>query len=350
MLVLGIESSCDECSLALVEDGRVCIAMQTYSQTAEHARYAGVVPELASRLHLQYISRMFRALLEQAGVKREEIYGIAVTAHPGLSGSLMVGMSFAKALSVSLGVPFVAVDHMQAHFYAANISLPNEQSAASSNSRKKNAPLYPTIGMVASGGHTIIALVRGYNDIDIKGTTIDDACGEVFDKVAREIGFGYPGGAALDAAAQNGDDRAFNFPVYSEGYNFSYSGLKTAVIHHRKKYQNDGFEDTRENVAASFSKAAVGMIESRVRRLAAESGVGRVCFGGGVACNSYLRAAFAGGAIEAIFPHPDLCSDNGAMIAGLGYEYLSRGFYSPLDAPVNARSAQYRRRPSSKSS
>ncbi len=353
MRVLGIESSCDECSLAIVDDGINCIGMETYSQISQHAQYKGVVPELASRLHVQYVSHLYERLLKNSGLAESSIDGIAVTNRPGLSGSLMVGLAFAKALSLRLGKPFVAVDHIEAHFYSARVMLREAQLLAKTKVQtERNAPvqkIYPYLGVVVSGGHTIFAVVSNYDDIEIKGTTIDDACGEVFDKVARELGFRYPGGADLDALARHGNSDAAYFPIYcakQHGYNVSYSGLKTAVIHHRKKYWNKEYKESNENIAAAFSKAAVSMITDRVHMMHECTGIDSVYFGGGVACNSFLRAHFNDkkSLLEVIFPPPLLCADNGAMIAGLGYWYLITDRCSSYDVTAQSRNLQYRNR------
>ncbi len=339
MRVLGIESSCDECSLAIVEDGVRCLGMETYSQVLQHAQHKGVVPELASRLHVQYISHLYQKLLHSSGIAESSIDAIAVSNKPGLSGSLMVGLAFAKALALRLAKPFIALDHIQAHFYSARVGLHKPPPAAAHH--------YPSIGVVVSGGHTIFAVLSDYNAIAIKGTTIDDACGEVFDKVARELGLGYPGGAELDSRAQRGNAEAAHFPIYrakQHAYKVSYSGLKTAVIHHRKKYWNTAYEESTENIAAAFSHAAITMISERVHMLAQETGITHVCLGGGVACNSFLRKQLdaRNSPLTVIFPPPALCADNGAMIGGLGYHYLAAGHSSNYDVGVQARNSDYR--------
>lgn len=354
MRVLGIESSCDECSFAIVEDNHI-VEMIVYSQL-EHAPYGGVVPEIASRVHIQYISVLYFQLCTKLGIASCDmggyIDGIAVTVCPGLSGSLMVGLNFAKGLAMAYKKPLVGIDHIQAHFYSGQLVSPLA---------------YPYIGVVVSGGHTLIAIVHDYDVIEIKGRSIDDACGEAFEKIARALSINIPiqasgeiegvisGGAAIDILArEEGDMFAYDFPVYSVkkyGYNVSYSGLKTAVLHHRKKYlretSRDNWAETPANIVASFQRAAITMIIERVRTLIDESGIKRVSLGGGVACNSYFRAELMslkdeGLITQLVIPPPAMCTDNAGMIAGLGSEYLKRGYADTLDIGVSARKSLYR--------
>ncbi len=338
MIIFGIESSCDECSLALVENGKKLIHVVTHSQYKEHSQYKGVVPELASRLHTKYILPLFNKLLLESGCDKSKIDAIAVTTRPGLSGSLLVGLSFAKALSLALQVPFVSIDHIEAHFYSAHISVDSNASNIS----------YPYIGVVISGGHTVIAIVNDFNKIEIKGTTIDDSCGEAFDKVARELGLGYLGGKEIDCLADEGSDCAASFPIYSsKDYAVSYSGLKTAVIHHRKKYWNNAYPLENKHIAAAFRKAAIDMIIDRITRLISETGLVNIVFGGGVSCNKYLRRKMRSfseeNSVRTHFPPVWLCVDNAAMIAGLGYQYLSKGIKSDLTVGVQSREYKYRK-------
>jgi N6-L-threonylcarbamoyladenine synthase len=335
MLILGIETSCDECAVAVVEDGRRILANVIATQIPFHEAYRGVVPEIASRKHTEWIGSITSEALREAGVGPEAVDGVAVTSRPGLLGSLLVGLSFAKAFSFALGKPFIAVDHVLAHLYAP---------------RLENEIPFPYVGLLVSGGHTIICAAKSYDEVSVLGTTIDDAVGEAFDKIAKHYGLGYPGGIAIDRLAASGDDRAFAFPNPSlhkgeHRYDVSYSGLKTAVINQAEKFRNPAFPATAENLAASFQKAAIDMLVARLVLAVRDTGLNTVVAGGGVAANSYLRKALAAEPeIRAIFPSPALCTDNGAMVAALGFHYLSRGERSPLSATANARVTGFRRR------
>ena len=334
MKVLGIETSCDECSVAVVENGKDILSNVVATQIALHTPYQGVVPEIASRLHTEWISQVVTSALEQAGIGMEGIDAVAVTNRPGLLGSLLVGVNFAKALAATLEVPVIGIDHIRAHLYASQI----EQPLA-----------YPYLGVLVSGGHTVICTVKSYDDIEVLGTTIDDAIGEAFDKVAKHHGFGYPGGVVIDRLAQKGDPTAFLFPgpALQKGdhpYDVSYSGLKTAVINQLDQFWNGTSEKSPENIAASFQRTAVGILMKRVRKALDETGLTRLAAGGGVAANSLLRSELkALRGIEVAFPSMKLCTDNGAMIAGLAYQYLADGLESPLDITASARVTAFKR-------
>lgn len=351
MLTLGIESSCDETSAAVVEDGTHIRSLVVVGQTEIHARYHGVVPEVASRAHVQQILPVVRQALGEAGIdpenpQKDHLAGVAVTNRPGLSGSLAVGLSFAKAYAYAVNLPFIAVDHMTAHAYAVQL-LHSGTNAAQ--------PAYPYIVLLISGGHTIIAISRAYDTLEILGTTIDDACGEAYDKVSAHLGTGYPGGPAIDALARKGDVRACAFPQprlkrNDNRYDLSYSGLKTAVVHQLDRFWDDTYPRTRENIAAAFQKAAIDMVIDRVRNAINDSGITRITAGGGVASNSYLRAqlfALAKNSIKelsVVLPPPVLCVDNAAMVAGLGYRYLKDRRTSGWDTGVTARVESFRHR------
>lgn len=341
MTVLGIESSCDECAIAVVRDGREILSNSVASQIAAHAPFDGVVPELASRMHVELLMPVYRQSLQDAELSPEQIDAIAVSNRPGLAGSLVVGLSFAKGLSLALGRPYVGVDHILAHLYAAQL----EHEVA-----------YPYLGLVVSGGHTLIARVNAPLDVEVMGTTIDDACGEAFDKVAKFHGLGYPGGVVIDRLARQGDSGAFRFPrarLHKEGrrrdvghahrYDVSYSGLKTAVINQLEKFWDGHSEKSPENIAASFEKAAIDMILDRLDLAAAETGIPRVAVGGGVAANSYLRERLAESALEVAIPSRELCTDNGAMVAGLGYHVLREQGPAGPELDVEPRVSDFRR-------
>ena len=335
MRVLGIESSCDECSAAVVEDGNRILSNVVATQIPYHAEYDGVVPEIASRMHTEWISRVVKQALGEAGLGSSEIDAVAATARPGLSGSLLVGFSFGKAFAWSLGLPFIAVDHMLAHLYAPQLETRIE---------------YPFLGLLVSGGHSIVCRVDGFDDITVLGTTIDDAVGEAFDKVSKHYGFGYPGGAYIDALARSGNPNAFRFPLPNlhkgaHRCDVSYSGLKTAVINQLEQFRVGEAPTTNADLAASFQKTAVDILLRSLFRAAEDTGLRTVVAGGGVAANSYLRARLAERTdLRCLFPSLALCGDNGAMIAGVGYQFLKRGDRSPLDSTVSARVPAFKRR------
>ncbi|GHV63598.1 tRNA N6-adenosine threonylcarbamoyltransferase [Spirochaetia bacterium] len=375
MKILGIESSCDECAAAVVEDGRRILSSVVATQIPFHAVYNGVVPEIASRKHTEWIYGVVKEALDKAGIGPDEVEGLAATAHPGLLGSLLVGLSFAKAFAWARSLPFIAVNHMLAHLYASRLLGDNPEPASSVPANRAEVP-YPFLGLLVSGGHSIICRVDDFDDITVLGTTIDDAVGEAFDKVSKYYGFGYPGGAVIDKLAQSGNPDAFRFPLpkLDKGgnrYALSYSGLKTAVINQLEQFRcklaapaclefgNSAVTELpnstagaieiarREgaDIAASFQKTAVEILLRSLFRAAEDTGLKTIVAGGGVAANSYLRARLAEQReLRCIFPPPDLCGDNGAMIAGIGYRYLSRGDRSPLSVTASARVGGFRRR------
>jgi N6-L-threonylcarbamoyladenine synthase len=342
MKILGIETSCDECAAAVVEDGRSVLSNVVATQIPFHAPYNGVVPEIASRKHTEWIYNVVKEALDKANLAPKDINGVAVTNRPGLLGSLLVGLSFAKAFAWAQNIPLIAVDHMKAHLYASQLN--------------GNEPIdYPFLGLLVSGGHSIICRADSFDDITVLGTTIDDAVGEAFDKVAKHYNFGYPGGAVIDRMAQNGDSGAFRFPLPSlhkgggqarHRCDVSYSGLKNAVIN-----QIDQFRTNKDNavkpddIAASFQKTAVGILLRALFNAAADSGLTTIVAGGGVAANSCLRSSLAARQdLRCIFPPPEFCGDNGAMIAGIAYHYLARGDRSPLSVTASARVEGFKKR------
>ncbi|MDD7014907.1 MAG: tRNA (adenosine(37)-N6)-threonylcarbamoyltransferase complex transferase subunit TsaD [Treponema sp.] len=334
MKVLGIESSCDETACAIVEDGKKILSNVVATQIPFHQIYKGVVPEIASRKHAEWILPVVRQALAESNLTFDEIDAIAATNRPGLMGSLLVGLTFGKTLAWSLGKPFYAVNHMLGHMYAAHLANDIE---------------YPYLGLLVSGGHSIIAKVTDFDKLEILGTTIDDSVGEAFDKVAKFYDLGYPGGVVIDKLAQKGDCKAFNFPTpkMDKGehrYDVSFSGLKTAVIHQAKMFLKPGYESTIENIAASFQETACKTLISRLLRAVEDTGLTTVVAGGGVAANSRLRAMLADHKeLNCIFPPLKLCGDNGAMIAGVAFHFLKRGETSPLNTTCCARIPQFKR-------
>jgi len=334
MTILGIESSCDECAAAVVLDGRRVISSVIATQIERHAEFDGVVPEIASRLHTEWVYDVVARSLGEASVTMADIDGVAVTARPGLAGSLLVGVSFAKALAWSTGRPFVGVNHVLAHLYAPLLTEDVE---------------YPFIGLIVSGGHTLICRADGFDDITVLGTTIDDAIGEAFDKVAKHYGLGYPGGSAIDRLARSGNPAACRFPVpnlYKRDGRFdvSYSGIKTAAIRQLDQFWNPAFERSDENLAAAFEKAAIDMLVTRLLRAVDATGIKTVVAGGGVAANTYLRASLgARRDLRTLFPPLAFCGDNAAMIAGLGYHMLARGDRDGLELNASPRVSGFKR-------
>lgn len=312
MIVLGIETSCDETSLGLVRDGKEVLSGLIYSQVREHRPFSGVVPEIASRAHVEKINGLFKKALHGARMGPEGIDCIGIVNQPGLVGSLMVGVSFAKSLSLYLEKPLVPVNHLLAHLYA--------------NFLKENSPSFPYIGLVVSGGHTLLLIARSHYQYEIIGSTLDDACGEAYDKVAKLLGLGYPGGPVLDRIASRYKGKGISFSAgllrgRENRYNFSYSGLKTAVLYYIREHPQ---YDVRP-VVKGFQHAAIGVLVEKTRALAAETGIREVAVAGGVAANSCLRELFQ--KVPDLHVHlPDLkyCTDNGAMVASCAY-YMAKG-------------------------
>jgi len=335
MKILGIETSCDECAASVVEDGHKIITNKVATQIELHKIYNGVVPEIASRLHVEWIKSVVKEATVDSGIDLSSIDGIAVTNRPGLVGSLLVGLSFAKGLALSLNIPYVGVDHILAHLYAPYL---------------ENTIEYPYLGVLVSGGHTVISHVTDFDNMQVMGTTIDDACGEAFDKVAKFYDLGYPGGIAIDRLSEEGDPKAFNFPNPSlhkgdHKYDVSYSGLKTAVINQLDQFRNGDAEKSKANIAASFQKAAVDILMRRVKRALKTTGLTRIVAGGGVVANSLLRKELLGlDNIQTIIPSKSLCTDNAAMIAGIGFHYLEKGISSDYSLNASSRVPAFRKK------
>jgi N6-L-threonylcarbamoyladenine synthase len=297
-MILGIETSCDETAAALVTEAGVIRSSVVSSQADLHARYGGVVPEVASRRHLELVTPVLEDTLAQAGAGLDEVEQVAVTQGPGLVGALLVGISTAKALAWARGLPLVPVDHLHGH--VASLYLEPEPVEP------------PFLCLLASGGHTLLLAVRDHAGFERLGTTLDDAAGEAFDKGARLLGLGYPGGAAIDALASKGDPDAFAFPVARlAGLDFSFSGLKTALLYAVRDLPSDELELRRADLAASYQRAIVRALAGRVREASRSTGLSRITVVGGVAANSELRQSLP----EADFAPPALCTDNAAMIA-----------------------------------
>ena len=354
MKVLGIETSCDECAAAVVEDGRRILSNVVATQIPFHAVYRGVVPEIAGRKHAEWIYGVVKEALDGAGIDPSGVEGVAVTSRPGLLGSLLVGLSFAKAFAWARDLPFIAVDHMLAHLYASRL-LPRTGTGERNGTGTDGESIpYPFLGLLVSGGHSVICRVDGFDEITVMGTTMDDAVGEAFDKVAKHYGFGYPGGSAIDKLAQSGDPEAFRFPLPklhkgSHGgvdihrCDLSYSGLKNAVINQSEQFRVKD-RPRPEDIAASFQRTAVEILLRGLFNAVEDTGLATIVAGGGVAANSYLRSRLEERRdLRCVFPPPELCGDNGAMIAGIGYHYLRRGEISPLDIQASSRVEIFKR-------
>ncbi len=317
MLILGVESSCDETAVSVVRDGREVLADEILSQVDIHAAYGGVVPEIASRCHVEAVAALASAAIEKAGITKNDIDAVAVTYAPGLIGALLVGVNFAKAAAFSLGKPLVPVHHLRGHIAANYIASPELEP--------------PFLCLVISGGHSLIVAVRGYTDMRIIGSTRDDAAGECFDKSARVLGLGYPGGAQIDALAKNGDEKKYRLPrakIEGSEFDMSFSGLKTAVINLAHNAQQKGEQLDRASLAAAISAAVSDTLVPRTMLAARRLGYRKIAVAGGVAANSRIRADFAKAAkregAELYFPPLKLCGDNASMIAAQGYyEYLA---------------------------
>ncbi len=317
MKILAFESTCDETAVAVVEDGRRILTDQIFSQAQLHAVYGGVVPEIASRCHVESISLLAQRALDDAGLSRSQIDAVAVSYAPGLIGAVLVGVNFAKAAALSLGVPLIPVHHIRGHIAANYLAYPELEP--------------PFLCLAISGGNTILVDVRGYTDMKILGATRDDAAGECFDKTARVLGLPYPGGRPIDLLSQGGDDGKYTFPlahVAGSPYDMSFSGLKTAVINLVHNAEQKGEELDRASLAASFTKAVSDSLVPRTVAATRELGYGKVVVAGGVAANSRIRADFQKAAAENGFslyiPPLKLCGDNGAMIGAQAYyEYLA---------------------------
>jgi N6-L-threonylcarbamoyladenine synthase len=331
MMILGIDTSCDDTSAGVMMDGSRVLSSVVHSQVQLHHPYGGVVPELASREHLGKIKTAVDQALDQARITRKDLDGIAVTIGPGLIGSLLVGLYFAKAFSYALNIPYVGINHLEGHILSIFL--------------EEKTPSLPFVALTVSGGHTALYHVEGIGRYTPLGQTLDDAAGEAFDKVAKVLGLGYPGGVVIENLARSGNRDRIRFPrafLGSDSLDFSFSGLKTAVALYIKKWQESKNQEvSMADIAASFQEAVIDVLAEKAISAAEKTKVGFVVVAGGVACNLALRdrvkdlASQRGMAFY--YPRPEYCTDNGAMIALAGYHRISRGKRSSLDLDVKSR-------------
>jgi N6-L-threonylcarbamoyladenine synthase len=327
MIVLGIDTSCDDTCVAVLRNGKEILSNIVSSQVSLHTLFGGVVPEIASRKHVELIDGIYKQALAEAGLGLDDIDVVAVTQGPGLIGSLLVGLSFAKGLAMAAGKPLIGINHVEAH----GMSIFLQEQVA-----------FPFITLIVSGGHTMILLFEEACTFRVLGSTRDDAAGEAFDKIAKFLHLGYPGGQAIEEASRGGkgDRVPFPRPIMDEPhYDFSFSGLKTAFINYVKK--NGLPVDEKKDVLASFQEAACDVLVYKTLKAAKTLGVRRIVMGGGVASNGRLREMLAGRArdenISVHIPPPSFCTDNGAMVAVTGSFYAQRGLFSPLDVKAYSR-------------
>lgn len=317
--ILGIESSCDETAASVTLNGRTVLSDVVYSQVDIHKKYGGVVPEIASRNHILCVTQVIEEAIEKADIKKEDLSAVCATVRPGLIGALLVGLSAAKGFAYAIGKPLVPVNHLHGHIAANYIANPDLKP--------------PFICLVASGGHSHVVEVTDYNEFSVLGATMDDAAGEAFDKVARVLGLGYPGGPLVSRCAEGGK-ASIPFPRPVQGLDFSFSGVKTAVINYVHRLEQLGEPIVKEDIAASFEEAIVDVLTSVTIEAAKQKGMKKIALAGGVAANKCLRASLLEAAkangMEMYMPPLSLCTDNGAMISCAGYYAYQSGMRAPL--------------------
>ncbi len=329
MIILGIETSCDETAASIVVDGSEILSSVVSSQVDVHHKYGGVVPELASRKHIEDIVPIVKEAVSKAGINFKQIDALAVTQGPGLIGSLIVGFAFAKSFAYTLGIPWIGVNHLEGHINSVFL--------------ESNPPTFPFVSLLVSGGHTSVYYVKYHTDIEVMGQTRDDAAGEAFDKVSKAIGFGYPGGIIIDRLAKKGDPSKIIFPrayLDKSGFDFSFSGIKTSVNRYIQTHNNE-YKDQIADIVAGFQESVVDVLSYKVLNAAMKMDCDQISIVGGVAANSRLRERVKQDAgpkgIKVYIPSVDLCGDNAAMIAATGYQYLKNGKSSDIGDDVYSR-------------
>ncbi len=335
--ILGIETSCDETAAAIVEEGRLILSSIVASQAELHSQFGGVFPEVASRQHIRTIYAVVDQCLQEAHMHLGDINAVAVTQGPGLPGSLVIGVNFAKGLALSSNLPILGINHLEAHIYSAWLHWPPLSQEPEGRERLSPEPQFPLVALIVSGGHTELLLMEAHLKYRRLGGTLDDAAGEAFDKVARLIGLGYPGGPAIQKAAESGNAHAFNFPRawLEDSYDFSFSGLKTAVLREVRQLQKYRGVLPVGDLAASFQSAVVEVLAKKTLRAAEELKAKGILIVGGVSANRALRASILSDSpLPVYIPSLALCTDNAAMIASAGYYRYMRGFRSAADFDV----------------
>ena len=324
IIILAIETSCDETSVAVIKNGREILSNVVYTQIDLHKKFGGVVPEIASRKHIEKIDLIFAQSLEESGLNFSDLDAIAVTYGPGLVGALLVGMSYAKALAFGLGIPLIPVNHIDGHIAANYLAFPDLKP--------------PYIALIVSGGHTHIIDVLDYGEYEVLGRTRDDAVGEAFDKVARTLGFPYPGGPYIDKAAKDGNKEAIKFPrtyLEKDSFDFSFSGIKSAVLNYLNSMKMKGIEINANDVAASFQEAVVDVLVEKIIKASLKMNHKEIIIAGGVAANSHLRKRLKEEAeihyLDVFYPPMSLCTDNAAMIGAAAYYQFKKGIFANLD-------------------
>ncbi len=338
MRVLAIEASCDDTAASVIENGRTILSNVVASQIDLHAAYGGVFPEMASRAHIEAIVPVVQAAMREACLGFDDLDGVAVTHGPGLAGSLLVGVNAAKGIALGRGLPLVGINHLEAHIYAHWLDAPGEGMAPPAAHPEDERLAFPLVAFVISGGHTELILMRGHGDYRYLGGTIDDAAGEAFDKVARLLGLSFPGGPSIQRASQNGDASAFHLPrawLEEDGYDFSFSGLKTAVLRIVEKYRPPLSAQLVADLAAAFQDSVVDVLTTKAARAAEEFGARAVLLCGGVSANVALRQeARRRASVPVYYPPLVLCTDNAAMVGACAYRYLLAGRVAGWDLDV----------------
>lgn len=335
--ILGIETSCDETAAAVVENGRIILSDVVASQVDLHAQFGGIFPEVASRQHVRIIFPIIEQALSDAHINLNEVDAIAATRGPGLPGSLVVGINFAKGLALGSGLPLIGINHLEAHIYSAWMQRSFAEDGGGTSMSDKLEPQFPLVALIVSGGHTELVLMHGHLQYERLGGTLDDAAGEAFDKVARMLGLSYPGGPAIQEEAEGGNPTAFNFPRawLQDTWNFSFSGLKTAVLRQVRRLQEQGRILPVSNLAASFQAAVVDVLVGKAVEAAKTFEAKEILIAGGVSSNQTLRREIQTQAPCPVYIPPiSLCTDNAAMVAGTGYYRFLNGQRDGLDMDV----------------